>query len=201
MDNNTRALLINGLHEIDPVLAEVLDNPRTKIERVESSLLKTFAIYFLFKLEGFHPLKCYVGANKAGKVFLLSGNPSAFVEMIDQERIKLENDQAAADYFSLFLLVTEYTGTYYYVVNSAADVRFAPELDETEQEVKADFIKRYTPIIRPPVAKFKDDEFIVNSYVIEENALELRTGFISPAGVIIIEKKVLEENLPLVIYL
>jgi hypothetical protein len=130
--------------------------------------------------------------------YLLTENTANYFKLAKADNVVIDSPEKAAEYAKTYLEVTRSMSSLSYVVNSALDVEFRPNLDEDELFVKSSFLAKYATVITEPTVKSYADGYLVTAYMVHEQAVNEYTITVKENGEITTKIKTLEEDLPLV---
>jgi hypothetical protein len=190
--------LSKALIPVDKHYANVVAESMTEIETYPTSFLKHYRIY---KVEGFNPNKpvlFYVGFASGQLPYLLTGHVDNYIKLLKADGSVIDKPDIAINYVKTYLEVTRPMAKLFYVICSSQDLEFRPNLDNSESQIKATFLKKYQSVIAPPVVAQTDDCYVVTLYAIEEQSLKLYSVTVNQRNNLEVVVTTLEENLPLV---
>jgi hypothetical protein len=187
-----------ALMPVDKYYANVVADSTTEIETYPAPFLKHYQIY---KVESFNPSKpilFYVGFASGQSPYLLTGNADNYIKLLKADGSVIDKPGIAMNYVTTYLEVTRPMAKLFYIICSLQDLKFRPNLDNSESQIKATFLEKYQSVIGPPVVTQRGDRYVVTLYAIEEQSLKLYSVTVNQRNNLEVVVTTLEENLPLV---
>jgi len=194
MDNHKIELHL-ALLEIDKASADILTKPGCDITPLAASFLKTHQILKILWQRVLSPVMFYVGFSAPKSVFLLTGDPEAFIKMCRADKVSLESPQQALEYFSTFLEVTRSMSQLFYQVNSVDEIMWRNNLKEVDAARMRAVKEKYNNLIAPQVTMI-GYRYQVNCHVMQNTDLIETRAFITASGNIELSSNICEKNLP-----
>lgn len=179
-------------------VAELLRDKMTRLAAVDVPGLVRHRVYEATQLTPYKPVVQYIGYAIGLTPVVLSENPEGFLSMVKAGGAKIESPAQAAEYAAGFLHCTRPLTRLAYVVRSAADVRFQPNLSGAKLKAKESFEDEYAKVIKPPRAEERDGRFRATVFMVVEQELRRFDLVVAGDGAIEPDVEVLEEGLPLV---
>jgi len=179
-------------------VATLLTDKMTTLAAVDVPGLVRHRVYEATHLSPYKPIVHYVGYAIGLPAVVLSEDPKAFLAMVKAGGAKIESAEQAAGYGAGFLTCTRPLSRLAYIVQSAGEVSFRPNLSGGAAKTKDRFQKKYADVIAPPSAEARGKDFTVTVYMVVEQELRRVRMKIGADGSIDPDADVLEKGLPLV---
>lgn len=198
MQADIRQQLSEALTNVDEQYARLVTDSMTEVEAYPTPFLKHHQIYQVEHFNPNKPILFYVGLAPGKPAYVLTGHPENYVSLAKADTIVIDSPQVAVDYATAYLEVTRSMSQLFYLVRSAEEVKFRPNLTSEEAKQRASFIEKYRLVITAPTGKPKEQGYVVTTYTVREQALERHSITVSKNGEITTEVTTLEQDLPLV---
>ena len=177
--------------------AHLAADPSTEVEVYRTEFLHRFRIYRVEHLDPNHPVLFFVGFAPGESAYLLTGAPESFVRMARADSVVIDSPDLAVEYAAAYLEVTRSMSELCYLVRSADQVEFRPNLDADEAAARTAFLRTYRSVITPPTAAATDHGYTVTAYTVRDQTLERHSLTVRRDGEIDDRVTVLEADLPL----
>lgn len=200
MESRNRELLSDAISKINEHYGRIIKDPITKIDLHPQTFLKSCSIYKINHMNPYKPVLFYVGLDpdQPSSVFLLTSNQENFVRLAKADPFVIDSDTVVA-YAKTYLDVTRSMSTIFYVVDRISDIKFRPNLDSDDEELKSSFFQRFRTLVKPPEPhRAENDSFNLVIYAVRGQSLERHSMTIDKRKDIKDEIVVLVNDLPLV---
>lgn len=136
------------------------------------------------------------------KVFYLTDSPGSFGEMIRAAGLRVTTPQTAIDVACAYVETTRSMRSFSGVIDSPADIDWAPAETPEDQQAISQFKERLSGILRLPAADpAGGGGYDVTLYAVRDETVERRTVTITPEGWIAERSETVEEGLPVPVYI
>lgn len=117
------------------------------------------------------------------QVFLLTGSPGSFEEMIRASGLRITEPGTAIEVACAYEVTTRPMHAFSGVIHSLADTDWSPAKTVQQRQAVSEFKERLTGIVRLPAAKpTSGGSHNVTLYVMRDDTVERRTLTITPDG-------------------
>lgn len=199
MASNLQQQLGHALEKVSSSYGEMALSPKTELVELPASFLTDYHIYELTHRAPNKPIQFYVGYAENKPIYLITGQPDNYFKIAQEDHVLLKSTAQALDYVTLYLKVTRPMNKLFYVVTSADQIKFRPNLESAQEAVKSDFLKHYEDAINTPPKVHFGEQYMVTVYVIHDMDFKEYTLTVDKDGKLLnTEIKVLQKGLPLV---
>lgn len=198
MPTEIQRRLSKALAAVDSSRAELAARESTSVNEYKVGLLKRYRIYRVEHFNPHKPVVFYVAYAPGEPVYELTADPGNYNRLGRADGVRIDSQEAATSYATVYLEVTRSMSSMEYIVGSAEEIRFRPHLSETEEQRRIAVFKKYGPVIRPPTATRLDSGYSVEAFVVHDQDLQRHAIQVDMAGEIDDHVSVVESGLALV---
>jgi hypothetical protein len=188
MDKETLAKRVEPL---DQTVSQIIRAENTTIQEVTAPFLRDGKIYKISKFAPTRPIIIFVGVVGDDSTYLI-GDAKKYFAFVKKSGIALNSDELRKDYILNFLEVTEAENERLQIVDSVADIKPRPNLNDDQKRQFAEFQEKYKSIIQPLK---QGEEKTYKIYAIKEQNLIQMDLTIKEDDTIEEHETVLEPNL------
>ncbi len=193
MENTTE--LYAALRSLDEASADILTKPGTEAAPLAVSFLTSHQILRILWRRVLSPVMFYVGFAAPDSVFMLTGNPEAFIKMSQADKVSLGSPEQALEYFSTFLEVTRTMKRLFYQVGSVEEILWRKTMQAAELQRMQAVQKKYKDSLAPR-AETAGYRYQVSRYAMQDTDLVHFEAFITAGGAMELKTEIVEKNLP-----
>lgn len=191
-----RTRLAEALRADDPVAADAVADPTTRLDVVATDWLPGWQVVDVNVRTVPHPRRFFVGLPEDGQARYLSGRPQAFDAMTADARVRVGSGRTAVAVASTFLDATRTFERYAQRVEDLGEVSWRSDLSPTEQQTRDDVLRRYGDLVRPPQATPEGDGWALTIWMVDGSTLVRHDLAVAPAGTVTDSAKVVTRDLP-----
>ena len=188
MDKETLAKRVEPL---DQTVSQIIRAENATIQEVAAPFLREGKIYKISKFAPTRPIIIFVGVVGDDSTYLI-GDAKKYFEFVKKSGIALNSDELRKDYLLNFLEVTEAENERLQILESVADIKPRPNLNDDQKRQFAEFQEKYKSIIQPLK---QGEEKTYKMYAIKEQNLVQMDLTIKEDDTIEVRETVLESNL------
>jgi len=198
MPSDIRVELSRALEAEADYYAQLLSYATTEVEVYPCSFLRRHSIYRIEHFAPSKPVLFYVGFAPSNGAYVLTGQTENFIRLAREDGVVINSAPIAIEYAVACLTVTRSMSQLFYVISSANDLRFRPNLTGDEKTTQTAFLEKYSHLIRPPDAEKQGDAYVVTCFAVREQRVERHRLTVSATADIESVVGVIEQDLPLV---
>ncbi len=190
-----RAELAQRAVPISKQVAEVLQREETEITELSTPFLIHGSIYRISSRPPLRPLVFTMGVAGPDYAVLLGKNPPGFLDMAARAGVNLDTDPLRIAYVTTYLETTCDQLSGFQILSRFDDIRVLNKPKQAEKERLEKLRQQYSSQIVPPRTS-KDDPWKVNLFAVDQRNLIAIQASLQPDGKVTVEKKILEEAIP-----
>jgi len=179
--------------------AAMVADPSTEITVCPTPFLQRYRIHRVLYYSPYKPILLYLGFAPDMPIYYLAGNPAAYYELVQADKVELTTLDMAISYATIFLEVTRNMYELVYQVTSVDQIRFLPKPSPAQRQAKEALAEKYRATITAPIGEVTEDGYEVTTYVVRQKELECHTFKILRNGAMEDQIRIIEQNMPTVI--
>ncbi|MEV4007343.1 hypothetical protein [Actinomadura sp. NPDC049753] len=167
----------------------------SRLTRVETPFLRTWAVYRVDYRQSPHPVQLHV-ATGGDRVELLTGVPKAFGEVTAADGTTVTDAAAAVALARAYVETTRPGGVLTYVVGRVEDIAFRPGITGDAARRRDEILAEYRSRIKEPAARAGGEGFTVTLYAVKDKALQRHDIGVTAKGAVDDRVETLVPDLP-----
>lgn len=146
MDKDTLAKRVAPIEEN---AAQIIKAEDSELKEAGAPFLRDGKIYRVEKFAPTRMIVIYVGTVGESFTALIGGRPEKYLEFVERSGVRLDDDELRKAYVLNFLEVTKSQDERLRVLDSVADVKPRPNLNDLQKEEFERFREKYESVIKP----------------------------------------------------
>jgi hypothetical protein len=145
MDKETLAKRVEPL---DETVSQIIRAENATIQEVTTPFLRDGKIFKVSKFAPTRPIIIFIGIVGDDFTYLI-GDEKKYFEFVKKSGVTLNSDELRKDYLLNFLEVTKAETERFQILESVADIKPRPNLNDDQKRQFAEFQEKYKSIIQP----------------------------------------------------
>lgn len=170
-EGTVRERLATGLQATSPVNAALVADAQTTLTPIAAPWLPGWQLLDVQNLTPPHPRRFAAALSENGEARVLAGKPEQFNAVVDSAGVRVEEARVATSVAATFLDTTRTFASYSYRIASVDDIKWRPNLDATQQGVKAKVERTYGDKVTTREAHQAGDNWQVELWTIDGTQL------------------------------
>jgi len=189
MDKET---LAERVEPLDATVSQVIRAENSQIQDMATPFLRDGIIYKVSKFAPTRPIIIFVGVVENDYTALIGGDAEKYFEFVKKAKVALDNDELRKAYILNFLEVTKSGSKRLQILESVADIKMRPNLNESQKKEFDEFQEKYKSVIKPLK---KSEEGIYKVFAVKKQDLVRIDLTIKQDGIIEKQETVLESDI------
>jgi hypothetical protein len=191
-----RERLAAGLAVTSRSNAELVETAGTTLTPVEAAWLHGWQVFDVETHWENDSVRFYAALSDDDTVFVLSGEPDSFNQMVHGAQVVVDDESVAIDVATVYLDVTRGFEKYSYRIGSVSDIHWLPVPDPAEEQQRAALEAQYAALVLPPVAEPSGSGWSVTVWMVYDRSLVRHRLEVAADGAVQDTPEVVETDLP-----